>query len=102
MRAVSVIGVGMTPFGKFPDRNTRELGAQAIREALKDCTIPREKIQGLYCSNQYSRQAGQPAAFDAGISRQTWYKLETGREDDPHVSTLMAVGAVLAHLPWRI
>jgi len=78
MREVSVIGVGMTPFGKFPNRNTRELGAQAIREALKDCTIPREKIQGLYCSNQYSRQAGQPAAFDAGIMGAQTFNCENG------------------------
>lgn len=39
MDTVSIIGVGMTPFGKFPDRSLRDLGTAAIAEALADAGV---------------------------------------------------------------
>lgn len=44
-----VIGVGMTPFGKFPGRSLRSLGRQAILEALRDAGVSAKQIQILCC-----------------------------------------------------
>ena len=39
MRDVSITGVGITPFGKFPDTSLRALGTAAIDEALADARL---------------------------------------------------------------
>ena len=36
MREVAVIGVGMTPWGKFPEKRFQDLGVEAITKALED------------------------------------------------------------------
>jgi len=46
-REVAVLGVGMTPFGKFPDKIPQQLGAEAARAALKDANLVWKDIQGL-------------------------------------------------------
>jgi len=47
-REVAVIGVGMTPFGKFPHRSTREMGEEALWEAMTDAGARPEDIQIAY------------------------------------------------------
>ena len=39
MTDVAVIGVGMHPWGKFPDKTFLDLGVHAIRESLKDAGL---------------------------------------------------------------
>lgn len=39
MRDVVIAGVGMTPFGKFPERGMRSLAEEAVRDALADAGI---------------------------------------------------------------
>lgn len=51
MRDVVIIGVGMTPFGKFLDKSLNDLGAAAIWAAIRDASIPPKDIQAAYCSN---------------------------------------------------
>jgi len=40
MREVVVLGVGMTRFGKHPDKGLKELGTEAIWNAVEDANIP--------------------------------------------------------------
>ena len=47
-REVAVIGVGMTPFGKFPHRSTREMGEEALWEAMTDAGARPQDIQIAY------------------------------------------------------
>ncbi len=47
-REVAVVGVGMTPFGKYPDRSTRQMGEEALWEALNDCGARPRDIQVAY------------------------------------------------------
>ena len=47
-REVAVIGVGMTPFGKFPDRSTREMGEEALWEAMTDAGARPKDIEVAY------------------------------------------------------
>ncbi len=48
MKGVSVIGVGMIPFGKYPDTNIADLGWPAVKAAIKDANIDPKKIQAVY------------------------------------------------------
>jgi acetyl-CoA acetyltransferase len=49
MRDVSVIGVGMIPFGKYPDRKLSDLGWPAVKAAVADANIEPRQIQAAYC-----------------------------------------------------
>jgi benzoylsuccinyl-CoA thiolase BbsB subunit len=48
MKGVSVIGVGMIPFGKYPDTNITDLGWPAVKAAIKDSGIDARRIQAVY------------------------------------------------------
>lgn len=51
MNPVFIRGVGMTPFGRFLDRSTKDLAREAIDAALADAGIRKEELQAAYCSN---------------------------------------------------
>lgn len=51
MRDVVVIGVGMTPFGKFLDRSLNDLALMAIWNAIRDANIPPKDIGVAYVGN---------------------------------------------------
>jgi acetyl-CoA acetyltransferase len=48
MSGVSVIGVGMIPFGKYPDKNIADLGWPAVKAAIKDAGIEGKRIEAVY------------------------------------------------------
>jgi len=48
MKGVSVIGVGMIPFGKYPDTNITDLGWPAVKAAIADAGIDARRIQAVY------------------------------------------------------
>jgi len=48
MNGVSVIGVGMIPFGKYPDKNIVDLGWPAVKAAIKDAGIDGKRIDAVY------------------------------------------------------
>jgi acetyl-CoA acetyltransferase len=48
-RGVSVIGVGMIPFGKYPDRKLSDLGWPAVKAAVADANVDPRKIEAVYC-----------------------------------------------------
>lgn len=70
---VAVIGAGMTPFGKFPGLELKELGYQALSAALRDAGIKAGDIQAVYCANALAPQlldeftVGQGICWEAGI-----------------------------------
>ena len=45
MREVAVIGVSMIKFGRYPDKDVSQLGAQAGHEALKDAGVQMKDIE---------------------------------------------------------
>jgi acetyl-CoA acetyltransferase len=45
--SVAVVGVGHTRYGKLPDHDAYELGLWALKEALADCSLGFEDIDGL-------------------------------------------------------
>jgi acetyl-CoA acetyltransferase len=44
---VAVVGVGHTPYGKLPEYDAYELGLWALKEALADCGLDFDDIDGL-------------------------------------------------------
>ena len=51
MRGVSIIGVGKTKFGVFPERSLKSLIAEAGKKALADARIDASMIQAFYLGN---------------------------------------------------
>jgi acetyl-CoA acyltransferase len=51
MRDVYIAGVGMTAFGKFPDRGTRSLAEEATAEALRDARATAGDVEMAFFSN---------------------------------------------------
>lgn len=47
MREVAIIGVGMTPWGKFTERDLFDLGAEAAQRAIEDAGLKWTDIQSL-------------------------------------------------------
>ena len=52
MREVSIIGVGLHPWGKFPENTFVDIGKVAIANALKDASIEWKEIETI-CSGIY-------------------------------------------------
>lgn len=51
MNKVAISGVGMTPFGKFLDRNVKSLCEEAVRNALADAGVTVDDVQAVYFGN---------------------------------------------------
>lgn len=74
--AVWIVGVGMTPFGRWPDRSVKDLAKEVIELTLKDAGASRDDIGAAFFSNatqgaiegQYMI-AGQLALRGAGFER---------------------------------
>tara|TARA_R110001592_G_scaffold240929_2_gene501242 strand:- start:65109 stop:66248 length:1140 start_codon:yes stop_codon:yes gene_type:complete len=47
----AIIGVGLTPFGQFPEQSIDDLGVEAIRLALADAELAIHGVQSVYCAN---------------------------------------------------
>ena len=53
MRDVYVLGVGMIKFGRYPDKDVPQLGADAALLALKDAGLMVKDIELLVCGNLF-------------------------------------------------
>jgi acetyl-CoA acetyltransferase len=51
MSGVSIIGAGLHPFGRFPGKQAMDMGAEAIRLALKDAGISWDQVQRGYAGS---------------------------------------------------
>jgi len=51
MSGVSIIGVGLHPFGRFAGKQAMDMGAEAIRLALKDAGISWDQVQRGYAGS---------------------------------------------------
>jgi acetyl-CoA acetyltransferase len=71
---VYVAGVGMTAFGKFPERGLGDLGAEAVLAALDDAGLPGAAVQVAYAGHARSGRlhgrengVGQLVLWQAGL-----------------------------------
>ncbi|MEA2323384.1 MAG: hypothetical protein QOD81_3234 [Solirubrobacteraceae bacterium] len=51
MREAAVVGVGMHPFGRHPDRSLKDLGREAVWRAIDDAGIDPRRIGCAYVGN---------------------------------------------------
>ncbi|MCB2227087.1 MAG: thiolase family protein [Desulfarculaceae bacterium] len=70
-----VIGAGMIPFGKHPERTVVDMGAEAAYLALKDAGIGPERVEACFFANAVSSRLfgdstiGQNVFWEVGINR---------------------------------
>lgn len=57
MRDVYVLGVGMIKFGRYPDKDVSQMGAEAAVAALKDAGTTINEIELLVCGNLFQASA---------------------------------------------
>ena len=72
---IYVVGVGMTPFGRFADETVKSLTRQAVAAALLDADVSRDDVDAAFFANTSQAPlegqfmiAGQIALRDAGFS----------------------------------
>ncbi len=51
MRKVAVVGAGMTRFGKWMDKNLKDLGREAVEAAMKDAGVDKPAIEAAVVGN---------------------------------------------------
>jgi benzoylsuccinyl-CoA thiolase BbsB subunit len=77
MGGVAVIGVGMTKFGKFPDRSVEDLGREACWNAIQDAGINPREIQAAFCGHIYQGSVtGQRVLVELGLTGIPIYNIE--------------------------
>ncbi len=97
MGDVYIIGVGMTRFGKHPERNVKELAREALEGALRDCGLPIGALQGVWFSNTaWGYMSGQHMVRGQVVLR------SCGIGDLPvvNVENACASGATALHGAW--
>ncbi|MBI5552350.1 MAG: thiolase family protein [Desulfobacterales bacterium] len=53
MNDIFIIGLGMLRFGKYPDRDVRDMAHEAVRLALADAGLVKEDIQAAFFANTF-------------------------------------------------
>ena len=68
MTDVYVVGTDMIKFGRFPERDVADIGAEAALLALDDCGLSIGDMQALYCGNlgQAGAMVGQRVLRNIG------------------------------------
>lgn len=98
MRDVYVAGIGMTRFGKQPDRTMKDFTGEAVTAALKDASKDVNDIQACYFGNAVAGSitgqemlAGQFLLRPLGIGEIAVYNVENA----------CASASTAFHLAWR-
>ncbi len=69
MTDVHIIGIGMTQFGKHPDKTSSDLGAEAVRLAIADAGIDSKAIEAAYCGHVFQGMVtGQRILAQTGLA----------------------------------
>ena len=68
MSDVYILGIDMIKFGRYPEKNVRQLGAEAALLALKDAGLTIQDMEALYSGNlmQASAMVGQGILQEIG------------------------------------
>jgi acetyl-CoA acyltransferase len=97
MRQVAIIGGGMTRFGKFLDRSLKDLGREAVEEALRSAGVETSQVEAAVVGNATAGLiTGQECIRGQVILR------EMGFGDIPIINTenACASSSTAFHLAW--
>lgn len=80
MRDVMICGVGLHPFGRFPDKTFETLGQEAVLAALKDANdMPWKDVQMAFCGTMHGgTAAGHRVLARIGLTGIPIVNVETG------------------------
>ena len=99
MREVLIAGVGMTPFGIFLNRTSKDLTKEAVEKALADSGISKEDIQAAYVGNSVAGVVtgqetirGQVFLKDVGIGSVPIFNIENACASSSTAFHLASVG----------
>jgi len=77
--SVEIAGVGIHPFGRFADKSVVQMGAEAVRAALKAAAIGRGDFQAAFCGTVYTGvAAGHKVLTALGMSGIPIMNVEAG------------------------
>lgn len=83
MRNPLIVGVGMSPFGKHPEKSLKQLAGEAVKAALADARIGPEALDAVFASNSAAglltgqeSVRGQVSLKDAGIGGAPLFNVE--------------------------
>ncbi|WP_099363552.1 thiolase family protein [Fredinandcohnia onubensis] len=83
MERVSIIGVGMTRFGRYPELTLRNLTRLSVEQALKDADVEKSEIEAIFFANSMAGFItgqecirGQVSFWDSGLSGIPIYNVE--------------------------
>jgi len=69
LREVCVVGTGLIPFGKYPDKTLAEIGWPAVKEAISESGLSPKQIGAVFCGTALGGMlAGQRVMKTLGIS----------------------------------
>jgi acetyl-CoA acetyltransferase len=69
MRDVCVIGTGLIPFGKYPEKTLAEIGWPAVKQALLEAEVAPKSIEAVYCGSALGGMlSGQRVMKSLGVT----------------------------------
>lgn len=96
MRDVYIVGVGMTVFGKHPDRSLRDLGGEACVKAIRDAGVDSKDIEAGYCGNAL----GPVLQGETGIGQNVFWEVGIHSIPVVNVENACATGSTALHEAW--
>lgn len=98
MRRVFLVGVGMTPFAKQPERTAKSLAGEAIDAALADAGGERDAIDAVFASNALAASTnGQEMVLGQVLAR----SVTIGDVPIFNVENACASASSALHLAWQ-
>ena len=69
MREVAIIGAGLIPFGKYPEKTLADIAWPAVKQAVQDSGIKKKEIEAVYCGTALGgMMAGQRIMKKVGLT----------------------------------
>jgi acetyl-CoA acetyltransferase len=69
MREVAIIGAGLVPFGKYPEKTLADIAWPAVKQAIQDAGIKKNEIEAAYCGTALGgMMAGQRILKKVGLT----------------------------------
>jgi acetyl-CoA acetyltransferase len=96
MRDVYITGVGMTVFGRHPDRSLRDLGGEACLAALRDAGVQPREIEAGYCGNAL----GPVLQGETSVGQNVFWEVGINSVPIVNVENACATGSTALHQAW--
>lgn len=97
MTSVLIGGIGMTPFGRHPQRSLRDLGREACVQAMQDAGVAPAQVEAIYCGNAL----GLVLQGDSGIGQAIGWEIGIAGVPVFNASNACASGSTALHQAWR-